>query len=162
MALTTHQIESGHHPSIDVSVDGKTIATVKIDLQLTYTMAGVLAVIRQARLTAIRSGTCTVAGSLVDTADLNQRRNRRSSTYPAGSRSTKTACTRLTPFDDALPGPIGLSAGDAETRPYVGGLVFRSDETVRVPLVGTGHTGRSASRPRVVPCPILSANSDEP
>ena len=64
VALATHRIESSHRPTVELSIDGRTIATIKIALQVAFNMSGVLAVVRQGRLTAIRSGTCTVAGSL--------------------------------------------------------------------------------------------------
>jgi hypothetical protein len=64
VALATHRIESSHHPTVELSIDGRTIATIEIALQVAFNMSGVLAVVRQGRLTAIRSGTCTVAGSL--------------------------------------------------------------------------------------------------
>ena len=65
VALTTHRVESSHHPTVKLLIDGESIATVEVELNLAFTMAGVLAVVRQARLTAIESGTCTVTGSLV-------------------------------------------------------------------------------------------------
>jgi hypothetical protein len=64
VALATHRIESSHHPDVEVFIDGRSIATIRIELAVTFSMAGVLAVVRQARLTAIKSGTCTVTGSL--------------------------------------------------------------------------------------------------
>ena len=64
VALATHRIESSHRPTVELSIDGRTIATIEIALQVAFNMSGVLAVVRQGRLTAIRSGTCTVAGSL--------------------------------------------------------------------------------------------------
>ncbi|MGY4653907.1 hypothetical protein [Mycobacterium sp. URHB0021] len=64
VALATHRIESSHHPDVEVFIDGRSIATIRIELAITFSMAGVLAVVRQARLTAIRSGTCTITGSL--------------------------------------------------------------------------------------------------
>ena len=64
VAMATHKIDSTHHPSVELYIDGKSISTVEMTLQITFTMAGVLAVVKQARLTAIKSGTCTVAGSL--------------------------------------------------------------------------------------------------
>jgi hypothetical protein len=64
VALATHRIESSHHPAVEVYIDGRSIATIRIELAITFSVAGVLAVVRQARLTAIRSGTCTVTGSL--------------------------------------------------------------------------------------------------
>lgn len=64
VAMVTHKISSSHHPCVEVYVDGNSIGTIEITIQLTFTMAGILAVVERARLTAIRSGTCTVAGSL--------------------------------------------------------------------------------------------------
>ena len=64
VALATHKIESTHQPSVELNVDGTSIGTIEMTLEITFTMAAVLAVVRQARLTAIKSGNCTVAGSL--------------------------------------------------------------------------------------------------
>jgi hypothetical protein len=64
VAMATHKIDSTHHPSVELYIDGKSIGTIEMALQITFTMAGVLAVVQQARLTAIKSGNCTVAGSL--------------------------------------------------------------------------------------------------
>jgi hypothetical protein len=64
VAMATHKIDSTYHPSVELYVDGESISTIEMTLQITFTMAGVLAVVKQARLTAIRSGSCTVAGSL--------------------------------------------------------------------------------------------------
>jgi hypothetical protein len=64
VALATHKIDSSYHPTIDLLVDDAHVATIKIDLQIDFTMAGVVAVVRDARLTEIRSGTCTVTASL--------------------------------------------------------------------------------------------------
>jgi hypothetical protein len=64
VALVTHRIASRHHPSVEVFVDGKSVGTVEIELTVTFEMAGVLAVVREGRLTAIKSGRCTVTGTL--------------------------------------------------------------------------------------------------
>jgi hypothetical protein len=64
VALATHKIESTHHPCVELHLDGTSIGTIEMTLEITFTMAGVLAVVKQARLTAIKSGNCTVAGSL--------------------------------------------------------------------------------------------------
>jgi hypothetical protein len=64
VALATHKIESTHQPSVELNVDGTSIGTIEMTLEINFTMAAVLAVVRQARLTAIKSGNCTVAGSL--------------------------------------------------------------------------------------------------
>lgn len=64
VTLVTHRIESSHHPTIDVVLDGIPLATINVDLQLSFTMAGVRAVIQRGRLTEIQTGTCTATGSL--------------------------------------------------------------------------------------------------
>ncbi|MDH6194162.1 hypothetical protein M2272_000783 [Mycobacterium frederiksbergense] len=91
VALATHQITSSHHPSIDVHIDGKAIATVEVTIKVTFNMTGVLAVVRQARLVAINSGNCTVAGQL--------------------ALQGVTAATKQQRFD--LSGAIGLHNGIA-------------------------------------------------
>jgi hypothetical protein len=55
---------SGHHPSVDLYLDGKAIATVEIEVKVALTIAGMIAVVRQGRLTEIQSGSCTASGSL--------------------------------------------------------------------------------------------------
>jgi hypothetical protein len=64
VSLTTHKIASSHHPSVDLYLDGRQLATVEIELEVALTIAGVIAVVKQGRLTEIQSGTCTASGSL--------------------------------------------------------------------------------------------------
>jgi Protein of unknown function (DUF2510) len=64
VALVTHRIESSHPVTVEVLVDGESIGTIEVKLNVAFDLAGVLAVVRQARLTAVRSGTCTVTGTL--------------------------------------------------------------------------------------------------
>lgn len=64
VALATHRIESSHHPTVELFIDGKSVGTIEVELDVAFDMAGVLGVVREARLTAIRSGTCTVTGTL--------------------------------------------------------------------------------------------------
>jgi hypothetical protein len=64
VAMVTHKIDSSHHPSVELYVDGESICTIEMTLRITFTMAGVLAVVKEAQLTAIKSGNCTVAASL--------------------------------------------------------------------------------------------------
>ena len=47
VALATHNIESSHHPTVELFIDGKSIATIEIELQIAFTMAGMLAVVQQ-------------------------------------------------------------------------------------------------------------------
>lgn len=64
VALVTHKIESRHRPNIELFINEHSTATFHIELQITFTVAAALAVVRQARLTEVRSGTCTVNGSM--------------------------------------------------------------------------------------------------
>jgi len=64
VALAKHRIEYSYSPTVELFIDGKSVATIEVELNVTFDMAGVLAVIRQARLTEIRSGDCTVTGTL--------------------------------------------------------------------------------------------------
>lgn len=64
VALATHRIESSHHSTIEVFVDDKSVASIEVELTVAFDMAGVLAVVRHARLMAIRSGNCTATGKL--------------------------------------------------------------------------------------------------
>lgn len=64
VSLTTHRIASRHRPSVDLYLDGKLIATIEIHLEVALTIAGVIAVVREGRLTEIQSGSCTASGTL--------------------------------------------------------------------------------------------------
>jgi hypothetical protein len=64
VALATHRTESSHHPTIDVYIDGKSVVNIEVAINGAFNMAGVLAVVRQAHLVAIKSGNCTVSGNL--------------------------------------------------------------------------------------------------
>jgi hypothetical protein len=64
VALVTHRIESSQKLAVELLVDGKSVGTVDVELKVAFDLAGVLAVVRQARLTAVRSGTCTATATL--------------------------------------------------------------------------------------------------
>jgi hypothetical protein len=64
VALVTHRIESNHRPTVELFIDGKSVGTIEMELDVAFDMAGVVAVVREARLMAIRSGNCTVTGTL--------------------------------------------------------------------------------------------------
>jgi hypothetical protein len=64
VALVTHRIESNHRPTVELFIDGKSVGTIEMELDVAFEMAGVVAVVREARLMAIRSGNCTVTGTL--------------------------------------------------------------------------------------------------
>ncbi|MCX5215162.1 hypothetical protein OG689_38880 [Kitasatospora sp. NBC_00240] len=64
VALATHRITSSHQPQVDVLVDGTRVGTVDLDLRLVFDLEGLVVVVRDARLTAVRSGRCLVTGRL--------------------------------------------------------------------------------------------------
>ncbi|KOV12674.1 hypothetical protein ADK60_31265 [Streptomyces sp. XY431] len=89
VALANHRITSTNSPRVDLLVDGTTVGSVRMELTLVIELAGIVAVVRQARLVALRAGSCTVTGTLkVDREKIVQRSRR---------------------FD--LPGAVGLRNG---------------------------------------------------
>lgn len=64
LALATHSITSSHRPYVDVFVDGARIGTLQVELDLTFRIAGLIAVVRDAHLIAVRSGECVLRGCL--------------------------------------------------------------------------------------------------
>jgi hypothetical protein len=64
VALATHRIEANYPVTIEMLVDARSVGTIDVKMNVGFDVAGVLAVVRQARLTAVRSGTCTVTGKL--------------------------------------------------------------------------------------------------
>ncbi|MEU2630273.1 hypothetical protein [Kitasatospora sp. NPDC007106] len=64
VALAKHRITSVHRPKVDVLVDGSRIGTLDVDLKVVFDLEGLVGVVRQARLIAVRAGSCMVTGSL--------------------------------------------------------------------------------------------------
>ncbi|WP_329192500.1 MULTISPECIES: hypothetical protein [unclassified Streptomyces] len=64
VALATHTITSAHHPSVDLLVDGAPTATVGVDLTVVFKITGLVAVVRDGLLVAVRSGQCAVEAKL--------------------------------------------------------------------------------------------------
>ncbi|MFD7079708.1 hypothetical protein [Streptomyces sp. NPDC059918] len=64
VALATHAITSAHHPSVDLLVDGARAATVAVNLTVLFRITGLVAVVRDGRLVAARSGQCAVEAKL--------------------------------------------------------------------------------------------------
>ncbi len=64
VALATHCITSSHRPFVDVLVDGARIGTLDVELTLLYQVAGLVGVVQDACLTHVRSGECTIDGTL--------------------------------------------------------------------------------------------------
>ena len=64
VAMATHTVKAEQHPSVELYIDGKSKGIVEMTLLITFTLAGVLAVVERGRLMRIESGNCTVSGSL--------------------------------------------------------------------------------------------------
>jgi hypothetical protein len=62
--MLTHKISSTRKPSVELSANGASLGTIEITVQISFTMSGVRAVVKQGRLTEIQTGRCTAAGSL--------------------------------------------------------------------------------------------------
>lgn len=64
VALATHEITSRHRPYVDVLVDGVNLGTLDVGLDLTFRITGLVAVVRDAHLAALRSGECKLSAYL--------------------------------------------------------------------------------------------------
>lgn len=64
VALAAHRIVSTHQPSVDLIVKGINVHTVVFDLTVAFDVSGVLAVVREGKLAALRGGTCLITGEL--------------------------------------------------------------------------------------------------
>ncbi|MFF3940097.1 hypothetical protein [Streptomyces phaeofaciens] len=64
LALATHEITSSHRPYVDVFVDGAKIGTLDVELDLFFRVAGLIAVVRDAHMVAVRGGECALEGCL--------------------------------------------------------------------------------------------------
>ncbi|OBC01981.1 hypothetical protein A5784_16365 [Mycobacterium sp. 852013-50091_SCH5140682] len=62
--MVKHQIKSSHHPSVELFIDGRSVTTIPIGLNIVFEMKAVVAVVQKGELTAIESGTCTVTAIL--------------------------------------------------------------------------------------------------
>jgi hypothetical protein len=40
VSLTTHKIDSSHHPTVDLFLDGKSIVTIGIEVEVALSMPG--------------------------------------------------------------------------------------------------------------------------
>ncbi|AOR34648.1 hypothetical protein BFF78_29565 [Streptomyces fodineus] len=64
LALASHEVTSSHRPYVDVFLDGVKIGTLDVELTLVFRIAGLVAVVRDAHLVAVRSGDCVLEGRL--------------------------------------------------------------------------------------------------
>ena len=62
--LATHSITWTHKPQIDVLVNDARVATVHLDLSISFKVKGLVATVRYGRLVGASSGGCEVTGTL--------------------------------------------------------------------------------------------------
>ncbi|MEW1913756.1 hypothetical protein AB0442_35915 [Kitasatospora sp. NPDC085895] len=102
VVLANHRITSVHRPKIDVLVDGSRIGTLDVDLKVVFDLEGLIGIVRQARLTAVRAGSCLITGSLaVQRITLTQRTAR----IDVGPTVELRHGVRLLPDPDPQPDP---------------------------------------------------------
>lgn len=54
--LLDHRITSTHRPGVDVTVDGVTVAEIRLDIEIVIELHGLTAVVTEGRLSALRTG----------------------------------------------------------------------------------------------------------
>ncbi|MGW2251082.1 hypothetical protein ACWCXH_12870 [Kitasatospora sp. NPDC001660] len=64
VSLTRHRIRSVHHPTVNVLIDGVSVGTITVDVEVVFELDGVVAVVRGGRLVAVRAGYCTATAAL--------------------------------------------------------------------------------------------------
>ncbi len=62
--LATHRVTSVHRPYIDLVMEDVRVGRVQLELQLIFVVRGLLAVVRDGALVAVRGGDCNVKASL--------------------------------------------------------------------------------------------------
>lgn len=62
--LVAHKVSSTHQPSVELQVDGVKVATFVFELAVEFALTGVLAVVRQGELVALRGGECVITATL--------------------------------------------------------------------------------------------------
>jgi len=75
VSMVTHQVTLTQSPSVSVLVDGRQVATLRLDLSVVFDVRALLAGISGGRLVNLHSGSCDIAGTLgAEGADLLTRR----------------------------------------------------------------------------------------
>jgi hypothetical protein len=64
VVLATHRVVSTHHPSVELLIDGVKVHTFVFELKVVFDLNGVIAVLRQGNLVALRAGQCEITVSL--------------------------------------------------------------------------------------------------
>jgi hypothetical protein len=160
VSLTTHKITSGQHPSVDLYLDGKRLATVEIKLEVALTVAAVIAVVKQGRLTEIQSGNCTASGSLAVQGIEMIRRQRKFDLYGAFRLGHGVSLLEPTPSDDHVE-PVVIRKAEAPTAPQA----WHSDPTGRYDSRwwdGSRWTHHVATRGRTISDPLVTEPDSDP
>lgn len=64
VAMASHEITSNHRPYVDVFMDGAKVGTLDIRLDLLFRISGLVTVVRDAHMVAVRSGQCELEARL--------------------------------------------------------------------------------------------------
>jgi hypothetical protein len=62
--LVDHEITSTHHPSVDVTIDGRPVARIEVEVEVAIELHAVTAVVSGGRLSALRSGRADVTAEM--------------------------------------------------------------------------------------------------
>ncbi len=160
VSLTTHRIASSHHPTIDLYLDGKSIATVEIELEVALTIVGVIAVVKQGRLAEIQSGSCTACGSLAVQGIEMIKRQRKFDLYGAFRLGDGVSLLEPAPSDASVE-PVVIRKAEAPTRPQD----WYSDPTRRYESRwwdGSRWTQHVATKGRTMSDPLVSEHDSGP
>lgn len=65
VAVATHHVTATQRPYVDLLADDVRVGRIRLELHLDFTVAGLVAIVRQGRLAAVQSGRCTVAVTLM-------------------------------------------------------------------------------------------------
>ena len=63
--LATHHVSATQRPYFDLLADDVRVGRIHLELQLDFTVAGLIAIVREGCLAAIQSGRCTVTAALM-------------------------------------------------------------------------------------------------
>ncbi len=144
VALADHRITSANSPRVDLLVDGTPVGSVRMELTVVIELAGIVAVVRQARLVALRAGNCTVTGTLTVNQEEIVRRRRR---YDLpGAVTLRNGIPLLA--DEAA--PPGAGAG-TEARAGAATEARAGAETERLPQADGAATARAGAETERLP-----------
>jgi hypothetical protein len=122
-------------------LDGKSIVTIGIEVEVALSIAGVLAVVQHGRLTEIKSGSCAVSGLLaVQQIEITKRQRK----FDLPARSGCTLVCRYSSQAQALDLSSRSSSLTRKRRQH-GDLVRRPDAAIPDSVGGMGRAGHSAS-----------------